>query len=47
MAILKKLNEYEELQRTVHYVPPEIMEAARQMKRINNQKSVKTIGKGE
>ncbi len=46
MAILKKLNEYEELQRTVHYVPPEIMEAARQMKRINNQKSVKTIGKG-
>lgn len=47
LATLQKLRDYEELRKTVDFVPAEILEAARQMQRINQQKPVETIAKGE
>lgn len=47
LAMPEKLNEYEELRRTVEFVPTEILEAARQMQRINRYHPVETIVKGE
>ena len=47
LAALQKLRDYEDLRRTVDFVPTEILEAARQMQRINHPKTVETIGKGE
>lgn len=47
LATLQKLSDYEELRRTVEFVPSEILEAAKQMQRINPQQTVETIGKGE
>lgn len=45
LATLQKLNDYEELRRMIDFVPAEILEAAKQMQRINYQKSVETIAK--
>lgn len=47
LATLQKLNDYEELQRMIDFVPAEILEAAKQMQRINHKKSVETIARGE
>ena len=47
LATLQQLSDYEELRRTVEFVPTEILEAAKQMQRINHQQTVETIGKGE
>ena len=47
LATLQKLRDYEDLRRTVDFVPAEILEAARQMQRINQPKTVETIAKGE
>lgn len=47
LATLQKLRDYEELRKTVEFVPTEILEAARQMQRINHPKTVETIAKGE
>ena len=47
LATLQKLRDYEDLRRTVDFVPAEILEAARQLQRINHQQTVETIAKGE
>lgn len=47
LATLQKLRDYEDLRRTVDFVPAEILEAARQMQRINHPETVETIAKGE
>lgn len=47
LAALQKLRNYEVLRRTVDFVPTEILEAARQMQRINHPKTVEAITKGE
>ena len=47
LATLQKLRDYEELRKTVEFVPAEILEAARKMQRINHQQTVETIAKGE
>ena len=47
LATLQKLRDYEELRRTLDFVPAEILEAARQMQRINHPQTVETIAKGE
>lgn len=47
LAMLQKLKDYEDLRRTVDFVPTEILEAAKQMQRINHQQTVETIAKGE
>ena len=47
LATLQKLRDYEDLRKTVDFVPAEILEAARQMQRINHSKAVETIAKGE
>lgn len=46
-ATLQQLSDYEELRRTVEFVPTEILEAAKQMQRINHRQTVETIAKGE
>jgi len=47
LATLQKLRDYEDLRRTVDFVPTEILKAARQMQRINHQQTAETIAKGE
>ena len=47
LATLQKLRDYEDLRRTIDFVPTEILEAARQMQRINHPEAVETIAKGE
>ena len=47
LATLQKLRDYEDLRRTVNFVPAEILEAAKQMQRINHKQTVETIAKGE
>lgn len=47
LAALQKLSDYEDLRKTVDFVPAEILEAARQMQRINHPQTVETIAKGE
>lgn len=46
LATLQKLSDYEEMRRTVEFVPTDILEAAKQMQRINHRQTVETIGKG-
>ena len=47
LATLQQLSDYEELRHTVEFVPTEILEAAKQMQRINHRQTVETIAKGE
>lgn len=47
LATLQKLSDYEELLRTVEFVPTDILEAVKQMQRINHRQTVETIAKGE
>lgn len=47
LVTLQKLNDYEELRRTVEFVPTEILEAAKQLQRINHRQTMETIAKGE
>ena len=46
LATLQQLSDYEELRHTVEFVPTEILEAAKQMQRINHRQTVETIAKG-
>lgn len=46
LATLQKLNEYEKLRRTVALIPAEILDAAKQMQRINSKETVETMDKG-
>lgn len=47
LVTLQKLSDHEELRCMVEFVPTEILEAAKQMQRINQWQTVETIGKGE
>lgn len=47
LVTLQKLSDHEELRCTVEFVPTEILEAAKQMQRINQRQTVETIAKGE
>lgn len=43
---LQKLSDHEELRRTGEFISTEILEAAKQMQRINQRQTVETIAKG-